>query len=320
MRRSAKTTALLSLLASWSLGAFAKDHEKVLDIDAVKHFQISIESSLHVVRREGNNVWTGTENASFFVSSQYDESAKEADLGFGTAKNPIEGSERVDMGEGGRRIRGIERDRDALLFLDSAKLQVLAYQEADKRWQRPKDLILDLVKPARDAKGEATRKEQAALIARLRSALSKVKGRTDLIGGMTTVPPAWKDGDGSRFLLWLRLPEAALLTVKCGEACVAQRSCFIKGLSESERRAVSGIARDGDRVLLGLPSEGKVLQLTGRSCFSLKASPAFRIPPRIKAMTNLFVDEGRNLWMTSAIPDDFTSASLFVWGPETWTR
>lgn len=320
MQRSTKIFALSFGLGFPSLGAFAKVEEKSLNIDAVKHYQVSIEKGLYAVRAEGKNVWTSPERAAFVVNSLYNAEAKEADLGFGSPKNPLDGSERIEFGSGERRIRGIERDKDTLIFLDSEKLQLLSYKESEKKWLRPKDIVLDLVKPARDARGEATRKEQTALISRLRAALSKVKGQKDIIAGMASIPPSWKDRDGSLFLLWLRIPEAPLLTLKCtdGEACVAQRSCFVKGLSPNEIKQVSGIARDGDRILLGLPEQGKVMELKGRNCFSQKAATAFRIPPRIKAMTNIFVDESRNLWMTTAIPDDYTSATLFVWAKNNW--
>ncbi|RZA21500.1 MAG: hypothetical protein EOP10_16670 [Proteobacteria bacterium] len=208
---------------------------------------------------------------------------------------------------------------DRLAFLDSVTRQFLVYNETRKVWQLPADIILDKARPPRDAGGEGTRAEVAALQAKLTKELSRELSNPDLIAGVSDIPKSWKDKDGSQYVIWLRGTSSPLLTMKCEASefknCVLQRACFVKGLPIKEFPEISGITRDLKSDTLRLLHKGRnqILKVSGKSCNSLEIKPHFYLPKSLMNAQTIFIDVKNNFWLGVRDPEGSTSASLFIW-------
>jgi hypothetical protein len=309
------------LLVTGHLDAKPKKEEISLSFKNLRHYQIAIENGLYAVYRDGDRVLTAPRLGRFYISSRYNEAAKEIDLGFGTLKSPVAESERVPLAEGekDRRFRSILPLDPYLLLLDSAKRQFVIWNNQDKVWHQPADLILDMIRPPADKGGEAPRAEVARLRSRFQKSYAAMQEDGDLIAGLAPIPRWWKDRDGSQFLLLLRLPETPILTVRCEgrhySRCIAQRSCFVPNFMENPKDQPAGIAVHQDRkeIWIGQPQKMQILRLRSESCYRIQKSGQMGIPKEIRRLSHLFFDNEANLWLTNGEPDPLYSASLFRW-------
>ncbi len=300
--------------------------QKDLDFKAIRHYQITLERSLLGVYREGATVIAFPAATDFYLRSDYKETEVEPDLGFGSLHDPYDRSERVEFDAKGKKrlIHGLIHASGRLAFLDSPSRQLLIWDEARKAWQLPADLILDTPKPPRDARGEPTRAETAALRARLAKSLARQKAEPDLISGITAIPKGWRDRDGSQYVIWMQNADAPLLTLKCDlqtfKVCEVQRACFVKGLRKGEPSLVTSIALDpkSDELLLLEGSEKKIRRMKGDTCHGLRAEDAYQLPAELAFAQGIFVDDARNLWLALSQPEGSTSASLFTWAAARW--
>jgi hypothetical protein len=303
---------------------------RTLPFDQVRHFQISLENGLHAVYRDKDLVLSSSRSAKFYLKSQYDEGAKEQDLGFGSLHTPTDKSERVPFPENERekRIRGIVPLGPHWFFLDSGSRQLAIWHQERKIWLRPADVILDLVRPPRDPRGEPTRSEVAELRRGFTRAFSKVQqDNNELFGGLAALPTFWKDRDGSQFLMLLRVPGTPLMTIRCHgrnmNSCQAMRACFVHGLPSHLVEELYGLAVDPVRkeLLIGSPGERRIMRFKAPSCYHiahLKDRDDIGLPEQLKDLGNLFIDAQRNLWVTTLRPDLYKSASLFRFDAKTW--
>ncbi len=326
MKISVTIFAILFSFFTGSLGLIAKNQEKIFDLAKVKHSQITIESSLYGIFREGPTVLSFPGEAPFYLRSTYHPEAKEQDLGFGSLHNPYEGSERISFEpkDKGRRIRSALHVGGHWAFLDVMSRQFLVWDDAFKAWQMPADLILDIPRPPRDRQGEPTRAEVATLRAELTKVLVKEKFNPDLIAGITAIPRRWKDSDGSQFVLWLRVGRNPLMTVKCDlqnfKVCQVQRACFVRGLKTSDIEAVNSLSLDpkAQEILLLMRSRQKIVRLAGSSCLRLSAKDAYTLPKSLENAQGIFVDDDNNFWLALRESEGASSASVFTWDAKSW--
>lgn len=306
-----------------------KKAAKVLPFEQLTHFQISLENGLYAVYRDKAAVYTSIRKAKYYFQSTYDETAKEQDLGFGTLHTPTDKSERVPFveSEPERRIRGILPLGNLMFFLDSDRRQFLLWDQEQKAWLRPADIVLDLIRPPGDPRGEPTRSEVAEQRRSFLKAFAKVQQEPDLFAGLAPLPSFWKDRDGSQFLLLLRVPGTPLMTIRCQgknrNSCQAMRACFVHGLPSHLVEELYGLAVDPVRreLLIGSPGEMRIMRFKAPSCFHvahLKDEDDIALPEQLKDLSNLFVDADRNLWLTTWRPDLYKSASLFRFDPNAW--
>ena len=139
-------------MALFAIDAKAKDEGKQFDLKKVKHYGITLESSLYGVYREGPAVLSFPGESAFYIRSTYNPDAKEVDQGFGSLHNPYDGSERISFEpkDKPRRIRSVLHVGAHWAFLDVISRQLLVWDEALRSWQLPADLILDIPRPAND--------------------------------------------------------------------------------------------------------------------------------------------------------------------------
>ncbi|WP_141735798.1 hypothetical protein [Oligoflexus tunisiensis] len=327
--------AIALLLSSALRPTLAADKKpaRVLPFDQLKHYQVALEKGLYAVYREKDMVLTSSRTAKFYLKSQYNETAKEQDLGFGSLHVPTDKSERVPFpeNESEKRIRGILPLGPHWFFLDAERRQFALWHHDRKIWLRPADIILDLAKPPRDPRGEPTRSEVAELRRGFTRAFSRVQqDNNELFGGLAPIPSFWKDRDGSQFLMLLRVPGTPLMTVRCQgrnmDKCQAMRACFIHGLPSHLVEELYGLAVDPVRkeLLIGNPGERRIMRFKAPSCYHiahLRTRDDIGLPEQLKDLSSLFIDADRNLWLTTLRPDLYKSASLFrfdasVWAPE----
>ncbi len=308
-----------------------KKSRMILPFDQLRHFQISLENGLYAVHREKDLVLTSSRSGKFFLMSQYDETAKEQDLGFGSLHTPTDKSERVPFpeSEGEKRIRGILPLDAYWFFLDSRQRQFALWHTEKKIWLRPADVVLDLVRPPKDPRGEPTRSEVAELRQGFTRAFNKVQlDNNELFGGLAPIPTFWKDRDGSQFLLLLRVPGTPLMTIRCQgrnmNSCSAVRACFVHGLPSHLVEELYGLAVDPVRkeLLIGSPGERRIMRFKAPSCYHiahLKDEDDIGLPEQLKDLSNIFLDAERNLWVTTLRPDLYKSASLFRFDAVAWS-
>lgn len=323
--------SICSIVLSLNCQAFAlsKKSENELTISKIKHFQIAIENGLYSIYRNKDQVATSARIGNFYILSSYDESAKEEDLGFGSLHVPTDKSERKSLadGEKERRIRGIVPLDKTWFFLDSKQKQFLLWDSEQSLWLRPSDLVLDLIKPPADPRGEATRREVDELRRSFTKSFSRFKQDEEIVGGLAEVPKFWKDRDGSQFLLLLRIPGTPIMTVKCSgknyNVCRAMRACFVHGLPSHLTEELYGLAVDPIRkeILIGSPSEMRIMRFKAPSCYHIahiKSEDDISLAEQFKDLSNLFIDQDRNLWITTLRPDFYKNASLFRFDASVW--
>jgi hypothetical protein len=323
---------LMLLLGSPALPALAGDKKPgmTLPFDQLRHFQISLENGLYSVYRDKDLVLTSSRSGKFYFLSQYDEKAKEQDLGFGSLHTPTDKSDRVPFpdSEGEKRIRGILPLGSLWFFLDARARQFSIWEKEQKIWLRPADIVLDLVRPPSDPRGEPTRSEVAELRQGFTRSFNKVQlDNNELFGGIAAIPTFWKDRDKSQFLILLRVPGTPLMTVRCQGrtmgSCQAMRACFVHGLPSHLVEELYGLAVDPVRkeLLIGSPGARRIMRFKAPSCYHiahLKEQDDIGVPEELKDLSNLFVDADRNLWLATLRPDLYKSGSLFRFDASVW--
>jgi len=326
MKYSASFFAVFLSVFTGSVELLAKDTKKTLDLAKIKHSQITMESSLYGVFREGTTVLSFPGENTFYLRSIYNPEAKETDLGFGSLHNPYDGSERISFEPKDkiRRVRSVLHVGSHWAFLDVMNRQFMVWDDVLKSWQMPADLILDTPRPPRDRQGEPTRAEVAALRAELTKVLTKEKANPDLLAGITGLPQKWRDHDGSQYVVWLRAGRNPLLTVKCDlqnfRVCQVQRACFVRGLSIAEIESVNSVSLDpkGQEILLLMRDAKKIVRLSGSSCLSLKAKDAYTLPKSLENAQGIFVDTDNNFWLALRESEGASSASILTWESKSW--
>lgn len=312
---------IFCLLAISCLAFPASGQDTSLSISNIKHFQVAIEQGLAGVWRRDKQIFTFAKKADFYILSQYEPEPKEVDLAFGSLHNPLDLSERVALasGEKPRFLRGMVALDAYLLFLDSGLRQLLVWNEQEKIWHQPADIVLDLVRPPPDSRGEAPMSETKRLRQKLSEGYKAFGGKPDLMVGISPLPDSWRKNDKSQFLILLRLPAAPLLTVHCEgkhfRRCMAQRACYVSGLSDEEIRNASGLALHPSRgeLWVGLPDKMQIKRLQAKTCLNVKAAGSLAIDKSLPGISNLSIDQELNLWITLSEPDREKSSSLFRW-------
>ncbi len=293
---------------------------QLVDFSRIKHFQWSIEPHLRGVVPFEGKVWTFVPEGRFYIESTYNESAKEPELGFGTLKNPLEGSERINLAEGEkeRRLRGVLPWERGWLYLDSKKYQWLVWDEQKKLWLTPVDVIMDLMRPPLDRKGEAPSAEVQRLRGRFLKEFRLVKDDRDFFLGAIPLPKFWKDADGSQALVLMKHREYPLATVRCQldkvRECRLMRACFIPSLSTQEVEQLAGLAyRDKNHELWMLShSPPRIRRYQAESCLRVKFKDEVLLPKELRKVSGIAIDAKDKLWLTTQDADLEHSASLFV--------
>ena len=185
----------------------------------------------------------------------------------------------------------------------------------------------DLIRPPRDRGGEPTRSETAEMrqlfFRRFQSTLGlKVSGvvRQPSIKRGLSKPKA---NLPTTYLVALRIPQFPLAQMDCDpeepSLCQLTRSCFVEG-GGIEPSSVTGVAFSSrrDLVLVGDATRRRILGFRFHSCFHVSFETSWSLPPTLKSLSNIHVDEDDRLWISTSEPDDYLNASVFYWNRDLW--
>ncbi len=222
--------------------------------------------------------------------------------------------------KGKRRWVGAYAFDDFLMVLDSINLQMLVVNSKTKKTLLESYVSWDLIKPARDRGGEATKDEIARTRANFRTAFRK--NPQYAVSGMTFKE---KDSRGTlQFLLASRVAGFPLLTMECradtGDfySCQIARQCFVSASLKGVKLQGIGFSSARSLVVMGDVANSELIYFKFNSCYDVREVGRRKLPAQLKGLSGVAIDEDDNLWVTTRDPDDFLNASVFRWDKSTW--
>jgi hypothetical protein len=222
----------------------------------------------------------------------------------------------------GRPWRGIDEVGNKLVLLDGEDLTMLEADGATMKEVTRRTVPRDLLRPARDPRGEPSSVSINALRARFKTAFLATPAPR--ITGMAPLPDAWLGADKRRYLLATRVKDFPLLLMACDRedpsSCAIERRCNLEGGGDLAAEHVTGIAvsEPGRTVLIGDDAHGRIVEFRFNSCYDVPRRGELRLPERLKRLTTLAVDGAGRLWVATAQADDYLNASVYFWAPAAW--
>ena len=310
-----RLVVLVPLALAPSLGQ-AKTEQKKLP-------EPSLESSLETAIKEmagiavvDDKIALLPEGKALFLSLNLDRNGKTREARFG----PIEAQVRRPLVAGpmAADLVGADLVGPRWLILDGTEVSVREVASSDYSEVTKRTVAWDLIKPPADRGGEPTRAETSALRTRFGKSWRSTPGRK-IVGWARRTGTGKKDV-GSSYLLATTIPSYPVLEMRCGggdepSSCLITRQCFVEGVGELKPSSVAGIAYSMNKklVYLGDAEQRKVHVFRFDSCFHIVKVRELTLPDKLKKLSNLYVDEGDRLWVTTTSPDDYLNASVYYW-------
>ncbi len=220
------------------------------------------------------------------------------------------------------RLRGAFLLPGKYIFLDGVDLVMSIYDEKTFQEVSLRSIVWDLIKPAADRGGEPTKIETEKLRSKFKNAYRKTSELK--ITGMTSIFSKIPEKSDFRFLVSSRIKQFPLLMLRCSHddpnQCLVERKCNISGKHLPAAESISGIALDkqSKMLLIGDSLANKIHVFRYASCFHAPKIGEIKLHPKLKQITNIFVDQAQSLWLTTTMPDDYMNASLFEWKKGDW--
>jgi hypothetical protein len=216
-------------------------------------------------------------------------------------------------------FRGAHNLETKLLLLDGTKFELHLVDVKRKQHIMSASPSWDLIRPARDSRGEATAPEVSEL--RRRFATNFPKANSPRFTGLAALPNGWhKTRQGkTQYLLISRIKDFPLTILECDEeepaSCMLTRNCYLEGAAGLKVDARFGIGISVKRrlVVLGDAEANKLWVFKFSSCFHIPKTKTITIPEKIFTMTNLHIDSEDRLWLTTDKPDNYNNSSLYYW-------
>jgi hypothetical protein len=261
------------------------------------------------------------DSQSFFVTAPYRPDATSHVQMFGDLNNQSRrylpaGADDVDL-------VAAEWSKDRILLFDGTAATVHEIATVDFKEVTKRSMPWDLIKPPADRGGEPTRVETAALRSRFKMQWLKTLGRK--LAGVAPLPLSLSKGRHHVYLAATRIAGFPLVEITCGDgeapsACMITRQCSLDGASGLTASSISGIAVSEARrmVLIGDALRQKLVGFRYDSCLQVAKVKDYKLPPKLKTVSNLFIDKKDRLWVTTRSPDDYRNANVFFWAPASW--
>jgi hypothetical protein len=139
------------------------------------------------------------------------------------------------------------------------------------------------------------------------------------------LPPTW-DGQKDRvhLLTLTALNDFPVMRIECGLGgdgpCLAARQCFVENMPQLLPLARRGLAVDVSRreILIGDSLKHRIMRFKYHSCFHISYLGELKLPPKLKEITNLFVDVEDRLWVSTKQADDYHNATIYFWDKTSW--
>jgi hypothetical protein len=223
----------------------------------------------------------------------------------------------------GRPWRGLDEVGNKILLLDGEDLTMLEADAKTLKEVTRRTIPRDLLRPARDPRGEPTGPVTAALRQKFKAAFLATP--PPRITGMARLPEGWAgDAKKRRYALATRVPGFPLLTMACDleepSSCSIERQCHLEGAADLAPQHVTGVAVSAadKTILIGDDGRQRVVGFTFHSCYDVARRQEWALPEKLKTLSSLAVDGAGRLWIGTAQADDYLNASLFFWAPDDW--
>lgn len=151
-----KTIAICLSLFYYQI-CFAKQHTKLLNFDKIHHYQVSIQENIaSLYLTDENRLITTPDTSDYFILTKYYPKNTDSSLAFGAKiAGDVSNSQRIkfhnEIGQG--YWRGASSfEKDSLLFLDGKNVRIAAIDKKTNKYISVRDIIVDLIKPAKDSK------------------------------------------------------------------------------------------------------------------------------------------------------------------------
>ena len=284
-----------------------------LDFPAPGASLISIERDVRGITKSGKMIFLAVGDKSHFVGTPFYGIKKFQDLTFGKMSKSHRykfPEEHIYKGN----WQGVEATNDKIYLLDGTRLRVGLFSRKKPSYIDSGTIAWDILRPPRDASGEPTKSEVAELRRNFKRQIKKTKGVK--FTGLAKVKPGWSGVGSMPFLISTRIAKFPLLAMNCkAAACRIARACSLSGKSVP---ALDGVAVSQKRkvILLADAANRSIYMFRYVACLHLPYVGKLILPKKIKTVTAIHVDDDDRLWLTSNIPDDYNSATVYVW--EKW--
>ncbi|MBP9706381.1 MAG: hypothetical protein KBD78_01990 [Oligoflexales bacterium] len=251
----------------------------------------------------------------FIVEVPFDESSKTSP--FGKFLDSKRHTFKPQFAQG-KDWRFIIKISNKLMLIDSYNLNLIFLDpEKPSSIVNESSIAWDSLRPPADAGGEASKVETTNLRQSFKKAFAQHKG--ERISGISKLPPNWVKDTGENYLLLSRIENHPLLIMNCLDSeipqCRISRTCHVpKDVFKNRNPQGLIAAREKKQVIFADAKNNNLLSLNFLSCYSVGSIQTFAtLPPHLKAVKDLQLDEKNRLWTLTAAPDNFDNASVYYW-------
>ncbi len=215
---------------------------------------------------------------------------------------------------------GVDRIDNGFLILDGENLEVI---HLDNNFQlvMKQSIAWDILKPPADDRGEPTSWEVNDLRKKFRKSISEAAA--SVFSGWGRVPQDWNIEQKVSYLISTNIPDFPFLTMVCSEdypsSCHISRACYVEGLEDKSYNLKGLTFKPNERsFLVGDSLTHQIIKFKYSSCYHIEKLSHVKLPKKIREITSLFVDEDKNLWISTRGKDDFHNASIYYWPDHHW--
>lgn len=341
---------ILAILVAWLPNpAIAKKALPFIDklkFDQIHHSQISPIRDVAGIYRNNNILITVPEKSNFFITTNYQFEEKESYKAFGNKFNDFANSERKTFHQqvGTGRWRSVlPFAKNSHLFLDGEHMRIIAMELEKDNYISSQSIVLDLIQPAKDSRGEPTDHEIRAYRNQFKKSLLNIRRQkikevnTPKIQGikqdfqyllpavgMALLPDNWRHGEKAQFIIASQLEGFPLMTMYCSPEtltnCQIERGCFLDKKKPLQASSLNGIAISAKRklLLLGDSDKHEINVFQYLSCHQIKYLGAIKLPRKVFRLHTIFIDHDDQLWIGTQKPDNYLNASLYNWKSGNW--
>ena len=172
----------------------------LLEYKKIEHSMVATTRSVYGVFIEGEDIVTIGDHSPYFGLTKYHEKETNPEKVFGRGLNDTALTRHRDLNNGLGRVqwRGATKGFDnRIFFLDARGIRIISYDLEKKGMLPVGDLIIDLIRPAKDTRGEPppleVREYRKDFLYRYQKARSSVLP----LSGLVKLPDTWRERENS---------------------------------------------------------------------------------------------------------------------------
>ena len=301
-------------------------HDDTIQFSRIYHTMVPRTRGIYGLTHIDGNIYTISQKGNFLDKIEYDASKpRHSEEAFGKTSTDTAMQERFMFSQPSKNPEweGMAKFQSSiLLFLNAHTSQIGGYQLEKMANFLPGDIVVDLLKPPKDTRGEPTSTEikefRKNFLKRLKSL-----NHTNPFTGITRIPKKLRENDLYQFIIGSRVEGFPLLTLSCQEEnptrCRIERGCFTEGMPHSAQQSLFGISIGKDRTLVaGDQKEHRLLLFRYHSCHHITFLKFRYLSKKIPPVASLSIDSEDRLWIGTTVPDNYHNASVFVFHAADW--